>query len=274
MMFIRYVLFLMISYTAIVACHGRTSGTNGRAASGNDAASGADDPAAGTNDLAGGVHDPSSNVHDPSAQSASISDSLAQKAMSGYTGHLGDGLITMVINYISGDAVSGYTVQRGRRRNFNGDVHLQGGALQIQLEEAGDQPGRFSFHIDTADWKMSGRVLQGEESRLLNTAQLPEGWRNRDYDTWFPAHRLDSRDSVLVLKNDGLCEFRFYLRPWDSTSQLIRIRGNYERLVGEKEGYKVEWEENVYLKPVSETLVVKNGVLTGNGLRLERLAVP
>ena len=218
--------------------------------------------------------DAGTGARDPAAQSLPIPDSLEKKAMNTYVGHLGDGLVTMVINYISGDAVSGYTVQGGRRRNFNGGVRLQGVALRFQLEEAGDQPGKFEFVLDTLGWRMTGRGSLGGEWRQLNAAALPDGWPNGNYDTWFPAHRLDSRDSVLILKNDGLCEFRFYLRPWDSTSQMITIRGNYERQSGREEGYKVEWEENEYLKPASEMLKLKHDVLTGNGLRLMRLVVP
>lgn len=261
MRFIYYV--LLVSFAVIAGCRSQASGVK--------------DPASGVNDSASGVKDPAAQSAGSDGfgpRGGAVSDSLAQKAMNSYTGHLGDGLITVIINYISGGAVSGYVIQRGRRRNFNGDVHLQGAALYFEMEEAGDRPGKFSFQLDTASWKMSGQVSKGEESRPLKAARLPDGWRNRDYNTWFPADRIDSRDSMLILKNDGLCEFRFYLRPWDSTSQLIRIRGNYERQSGGEEGYKVEWEENEYLKPASETLMVKCGVLTGNGLRLEHLAVP
>jgi len=251
MRFIRYIVLPVILFLAFASCHGP---------------GGVQEP--------GGARDPASGAHDSTAQSLPIPGSLEKKAMNTYVGHLGDGLVTMVINYISGDAVSGYTVQRGRRRNFNGGVQLQGAALRLQLEEAGDQPGKFEFVLDTLGWRMTGRGPVGGEWRQLNAAALPDGWPNGNYDTWFPVHRLDSRDSVLILRNDGLCEFRFYLRPWDSTSQMITIRGNYERQSGREEGYKVEWEENEYLRPASEMLKLKHDVLTGNGLRLVRLVVP
>jgi len=261
MRFIHYI--LLVSLAAIAGCRNQTSGAN-------DSASGAHDP---------GAQSPGSDGF--GSHGAAVSDSLAQKAMNSYTGHLGDGLITVVINYISGDAVSGYAIQRGRRRNFNGDVHLQGAVLHFRLEEAGDQPGKFTFHLDTVSWKMSGQASCGEESWPLKAVK-PTGWRYGLNNTWVSAGVVDFRDSILTLGFDGLCDFKFYERPWDSTSQMITIRGNYERLGGNTESYRVEWEENSYLKAASDVLVVKEEkirnytrtVLTGNaGLRLVRFSM-
>jgi hypothetical protein len=225
-----------------------------------------------------GCRDQASGANEPVVQSAPIPDSLARRAMNAYTGHRGDGLITVVINYISAGMASGYDVQRGRRRNFNGGVTLEGAALHFDLEEAGDQPGKFSLVLDTAGRKLEGRALQKGEWQRLTATRPPDESYITTSGTWVSAGAIDFRDSILTLRFDGLCYFRFYQRPWDSTSQMITIRGNYERLRGDGESYRVEWEENSYLKPADGLLVVKkemfNGyrrsVLTGNGLRLTR----
>jgi hypothetical protein len=253
MRFFSYVLLPMIIFAAIAGCHGRSSGT---AAPGD---------------------------HDPAGQSLRIPDSLAQKAMHTYIGHLGDGLITVVINYISGDVASGYAVQRGRRRNFNGGAQLQGASLHFELETTGDQPEKFEIDLDTLSRKIAGRASQGGEWRQLKGVPRPDTVNYASGGTWV-ATRLtimsDFRDSILTFGADGLCDFKFYQRPWDSTSQMITLRGNYEKLGGKEDGYRVEWEENSYLKAAADTMVVKekkigrykSQVLTGNGLNLVRFA--
>jgi hypothetical protein len=228
-------------------------------------------PNSGAHDPNPGDHDAGSGAHGPTSASLHIPDSLAQKTMNTYIGQLGDGLITVVLNYISGDVASGYAIQRGRRCNLNGSALLQGASIQVQLEDSGDHPEKFEIVLDTLDWKMTGRALVGGEWRQLKAALRPEPVH---FENLWVADMYNYHDSILTLEDNGVCVFRFYQRPRDSTSQLITIKGNYERLAGTGKGFRVEWEDNAHLLPLNAELKEEKDELRGCGLKLAHFLAP
>lgn len=180
-----------------------------------------------------------------------ISDSLAEKSMGIYTGQFSKGLITVVINYISGHTVSGYDIHKGLRRNINGRVTQQGDQLNFVLKEPGNNPfdGTFSFALDTVKWKIKGKWTP------IDSAKMPVRqlalYRKTDREIEFAGGWVAGRDSTLYLSVDGTCSFEWYERPEDSTSQLITLKGNY--FVTGKE-CRIEWEKNNHFPSMKLTL--------------------
>lgn len=167
--------------------------------------------------------------------------------MGTYTGQFGKGLITVVVNYINGQTISGYDIHKGLRRNFNGEVSQQGGALRLSLAEPGSNPldGVFTMDLDTISWKMKGKWAPFDSSK--GSVRQMALSRKVTSDSVFDLRRgywdagTSSRDSVLMFQADGTCSFEFYERPQDSTSQMITIKGNY---VSNGKECRIEWEKN------------------------------
>jgi len=207
---------------------------------------------------------------------AGVSDSLSQKTMGTYTGQFGKGLISVVVNYINGQTVSGYDIHKGLRRNFNGEVVQQGGVLQFVLKEPGSNPfdGTFNLTLDTARREMKGKWAPFDSSKgpaRLLSLERKEG--NDGFDTlgglW-----VAGRDSVLTLAIDGTCSYEFYQRPDDSTSQLITLKGNYTIRGSE---CRIEWAKNDYFPSMrlivqqprynADSTVLEPLEMVGNGLK-------
>lgn len=190
--------------------------------------------------------------------STGLPDSVADKGTGTYSGFFGKGLITVVINYISGRTVSGYDIHKGLRRNFNGEVTQQGRLLHFVLKEPGDNryDGTFSIDLDSDSGKITGRWVPIDSAKA-RTRQLTLTRKNEDEsmygDEWLAN---GSYDSLLIFRRNGVCTFEFYNGPGDSTSQLTTIKGNYE--LDEKEKiYRIEWEKNNYLNPPSMKLNIE-----------------
>jgi len=175
---------------------------------------------------------------------ADIRETEAAKYMGAYSGSFNKGIITLVLNYISGKTVSGYNVHKGLRRNINGEVTRDGGTLNFVLKEPGDNPydGTFYFSLDTASLKLNGRWVPLDSSKI-SAKKLALTRRKTDPTESYEVlwHTIATGDSSLLFKQDGTCEFTFYERPQDSTSQLITIRGNY---ISNKDTFKIEWQKN------------------------------
>src|SRR5258708_38812206 len=189
-----------------------------------------------------------------------LSDSLADKATGTYSGLFGKGLITVVLNYISGRTVSGYDIHKGLRRNFNGEVTQQGNLLYFALKEPGDSryDGVFSLSLDTTSGKITGKWVTVDSTKA-KSRRLALTRKNEDGFTYGAVWLANgSYDSLLTFEMNGVCKFEFYGGPEDSASQLTTIKGNYE--LNEKEKtYRVEWEKNSHLTPASMKLILNPG---------------
>jgi len=214
---------------------------------------------------------------------AGLPDSLAEKAMGTYSGQFGKGLITVVINYISGRTVSGYDIHKGLRRNFNGEVTQLDNFLNFVVKEPGDNryDGAFSLSLDTTSWNLKGEWVpvdstKAKSKELTLTRKIEDG-SHSSWDVWLAN---GSYDSLLSFEANGICKFEFYNGPEDSVSQLTTIKGNYEW--DEKENtYRIEWEKNSHLSPQSMKLILNPGredndsistapTLQGNGWKFSR----
>ena len=186
--------------------------------------------------------------------SGGVSDSLAQKAMGTYTGQFGKGLISVVVNYINGQTVSGYDIHKGLRRNVNGEVTRDGSLLKFLLKEPGSNPydGAFDLVLDTASWKMKGKWSPFDTSKV-RVRQLALSRKMRS-DSVFDLEGTSwviGSDSTLNLENDGNCSIELYERPQDSTSQLITIKGTY---VANGRECRIEWAKNDHFPSMKLTL--------------------
>ena len=172
-----------------------------------------------------------------------------EKLTGTYSGSFDKGLIRIVINYASGNRLSGYNIHKGHRRNLNGTVSVDGNGVKVLLKEPGDDPfdGSFSLLFDTAALKMKGIWTPADSNKLttkkldlvkMTDADLAKD--NQGYDIWTG---VSGADTILTFKPDGSCGLEFYQDPNDSLSQLIEVRGNYTKSNGV---YTVEWEKNSY----------------------------
>jgi hypothetical protein len=202
---------------------------------------------------------------------AGLSDSLAKKAMGTYSGQFGKGLITVVINYISGRTVSGYDIHKGLRRNFNGEVTQLDNFLHFVVKEPGDNryDGAFSISLDTTSWKITGKWVpvdstKGKSKELVLSRKIDD--ESTMWDVWLAN---GSYDSLLTFETNGICKFEFYSGPEDSVSQLTTVKGNYElNESGKGKAYLIEWEKNSPLSPQSMKLILVPGERDSDSLEI------
>jgi len=198
--------------------------------------------------------------------------------MGTYSGSFNKGIITLVLNYISGKTVSGYDIHKGLRRNVNGEVSRDGGKLSFVLKEPGDNPydGVFYFSLDTASLKINGKWVPMDSSKL-STKKLALSRKKVDKsmeDYGYLWTSFGKGDTSLEFHQDGSCDLSFYQLPEDSTSQLIDIQGSY---IINKDTFRIEWQKNDYFPSTLMKLVrskekMNEGeegfpVLGGNGLK-------
>ena len=184
-----------------------------------------------------------------------------------YTGSFDKGFITVVINYVSGKNVSGYNLHKGLRRNINGQLTEENGKFTFEMKEPGDNPfdGTFFFSIDTTTFKLTGTWKPFDASKTsakdfsLSRKPPASGDYSEQLGTWVPASGNYNTDTLLQFDPGGTCEYNFYQKPGDSTSQLITVKGNY---IQEKDTILIEWQKNDYtpdqkMKLVRSTKKVK-----------------
>jgi hypothetical protein len=198
-----------------------------------------------------------------------------------YQGHYSKGLITLVINYISGNAASGYDLHKGLRRNLNGRVDQKGGELVFELKEPGGNPfdGTFFLHLDTASRAMTGEWIPVDSTKAhagpLNLS------RKKDADTDDYGEEYEGKLGDLTFYKDGTCRLEYYPSNGDN-SQLRTVRGNYERL---GDTIHIDWQRNDHTpalnmkltrtqdEPGTDSTAGSPHILKGYGLEfVERIA--
>lgn len=172
----------------------------------------------------------------PACKQASQTSYDTQKTLGTYEGSFGKGILSLTINYVNGDVVSGYDIRQGTRRNLNGKLKTDGASLSFTLREPGDRPedGVFTFRIDTARRGVKGNWTGKGDDRQFRLTRDTGDDRSGGY--W-----VLSVDSVLELKTGGYCEFNYYIHSADSTSQLNTVHGNYA-ISGNT--IRIDWERN------------------------------
>jgi len=121
---------------------------------------------------------------------AGIGEAEAGKYMGTYSGSFNKGIMTLVINYISGKTASGYNIHKGLRRNFNGEVTRKGSELNFVLNEPGDNPfdGTFYFTLDTASLLIRGKWVAKDSAKIstkkLALSRRPEAEEEMGSNQW------------------------------------------------------------------------------------------
>lgn len=168
-----------------------------------------------------------------------------------YTGSFDKGLITVVINYVNGKNVSGYNLHKGLRRNINGSLTEENGKFSFELKEPGDNPfdGTFSFTIDTTNFTLAGwwTPFDSTKTSSKQLSLAKKAAASRDYSdqlgSWIPASGTYATDTILQFDPQGTCQYNFYEKPGDSTSQMITVKGNYAI---QQDTVIIEWQRNDY----------------------------
>lgn len=88
---------------------------------------------------------------DASAGWPGVPDSAAAHLQGAYSGKFKSGLMTLVINYVSGNTVSGYDLHKGVRRNVNGEIGEKDGRYVLVLKEPGGNPLDGTFYLSADD---------------------------------------------------------------------------------------------------------------------------
>ena len=195
----------------------------------------------------------------PAADAAQqgVSNQMASTELGRYSGHFSKGLITLVINYISGNIASGYEVHKGLRRNLNGQVEQKGGTLVFVLKEPGGNPfdGTFYITLDSVTEKITGTWVPVDSVKAhthtgpVALARMDESKQGgeRDYgDEW------ESDIGYLNFFSDGTCTLEYYPSEADNSQQKT-IRGSYEQ---KADTYFIEWQNNDHT-PALKMKVVK-----------------
>ena len=207
-----------------------------------------------------------------------IPDSVAPKLLGTWSGHRSKGLVTVVINYISGNTVSGYELHKGLRRNLNGQVEQKDGKFSFVLKDPGTSPfdGTFFFSLDTSKMKIAGQWMPGDSSKAhagqLDLACVGASMLEDNDDSW------EGDLGTLVFHADGTCQLQYYPSE-DPNSQQIIVNGNYEQKV---DTFFIEWQYNKrvpvlrmklvhypYIESTDSTESVPPS-LKGNGVKFEK----
>ncbi len=194
-----------------------------------------------------------------------------------YSGNFDQGLITIDLNYVNGKNVSGYNLHKGVRRNINGtlvpDVH----GFKFILKEPGDNPydGIFELTIDTTKFLLTGiwTPLDVSKTKAKTLSLQKQSKRAFNYEEqlgiWVPAETYNA-DTTLDFSPEGTCEYKFYSKPGDSTSQIKSVRGNYVQV---KDTVIIEWQKNSVTPSQKMKLVLKKKKIKGETNYEEQLLV-
>lgn len=173
-----------------------------------------------------------------------------QSFLGTYQGKLGKSVVTVVINYINGNIVSGYDIVKGVRRNLNGKLEDKGSTADFDLSDPGDNAsdGHYRFTLDTlkhsltGDWKPLHAGKFPEASLNLKRRKDAEE-KGNDYgilETW-QGGKKGGPEGILSFDDDGLCQFEYYKNDQDSIDQINTIEGTYIEL--KKNTVIIEWEK-------------------------------
>lgn len=190
---------------------------------------------------------------------AGIPEGLALSVTGTYSGHYSKGLITLVINYISGGIASGYDIHKGLRRNLNGEVTQKGGQLSFVLKEPGGNPydGTFFLNLDTASKKITGKWVPTDSTKAhsgrLDLARADEKDNDEYADSW------EGNLGELIFYNNGTCSLEYYPSK-DDNSQLITVHGSYEK---NEDTIRIEWQRNSRT-PVLNMKLIQKPMIEGN----------
>ena len=222
-----------------------------------------------------------------SGQATGISQHLTDGITVGtWSGHYSKGLLTLAINYISGNIASGYDIHKGLRRNLNGSVEQKGGLLEFVLREPGGNPydGTFYLSLDTATDKISGKWIPSDAAMAkagpLELVRSTYEHAEIDQDQW-----VNDLGTLNFLREGGVCTLEYYpgkdsLGNKDPNAQLVTVKGSYE-IKGDT--IRIDWQRNNRTPGLNMRLIINPGreqtdstesvvpSLEGKGIRFEKV---
>jgi hypothetical protein len=174
-----------------------------------------------------------------------ISDSLSPLIRGIYNGHFKEGLMTLVINYISDSNISGYDIRKGLRRNVNGTVKQNGAVFDFVLKEPGNNPldGTFFISMNTASQSIIGKWVPRDSAKTHSGPLDLKKWEE-DNGVYVDGERWSGDRGELYFHKNGTCEL---------TDGDVTIWGIYDQ---NAEAFFIEWEPNDDL-PVRKMKLVK-----------------
>lgn len=163
-----------------------------------------------------------------------------EKVKGTYTADFKGSPISIVLNYVSDNHVSGYNIHKGLMRNIAGTIEADGGALHLILSEPGNNQydGKFDLMLDTAKFNGKGSWKPFKKGEATDFSFKKQGPTN-DEDQYGQTY-IDSLGNYISLKPDGSCTYS-YLTDTTNTGQQLTVRGNYSK---EKNTYTIFWQKN------------------------------
>lgn len=192
-----------------------------------------------------------------------IPDRLAYNMRGTYSGQYKKGLLTLVINYLSGNTASGYDIHKGLRRNLNGTVEQKGGLLTFVMREPGGNPydGTFFFSLDTAAGTISGNWVPFDSTKVKAGPMMlkrSEGTADNGL-----SGEWNGDLGLLNFLEKGICTLEYYPKG-DSTSgdrsQEIIVKGSYEVRA---DTIRIDWQRNDHT-PVLNMRLIRTEAIEGN----------
>jgi hypothetical protein len=190
--------------------------------------------------------------HSDTDASSVIADSTATALQGSYSGKFKSGLLTLVINYISGNTVSGYDLHKGVRRNVNGEIEKKAGQYALVLREPGGNPfdGIFYLTMDQEARTVNGRWVPVDSSRTHSAAlTLTRGTKQDAADSTggyvrtLYDDRWEGDLGTLYFTEDNTCKLEYYpdSNAAGATAQLVTVNGNY---VQSADTVLIDWQNN------------------------------
>jgi hypothetical protein len=215
-----------------------------------------------------------------------ISDSAAAGILGSYSGPFRKGLLILVVNYVSGNTVSGYDLNRGIRRNLNGTVEEKDGRFTLVLQEPGGSryDGTFYLSIDSPAQRIGGNWVPADSSLIhssaLTLARLSQSGTPIDE---FYDHDWNSELGTLTFEEGNTCNLEYYPERTDDNPnpQRIMINGNFIR---NGDTILIDWQNNKLTPAPQMQLIYKKQarprpfgsdsvifeILHGNGVEFDK----
>lgn len=191
-----------------------------------------------------------------------VSDSLAARIRGTYNGHFKQGMVSLVINYLSDSVVSGYDVQKELRRNVNGTVQQNGGTLNFILKEPGNQPldGTFYLSMDTTSRAATGKWVPQENSKADAGPVDLKRWDEDTSGEYIYGSWNGDLGIISFNRENGTCTLT-YDKPGAPDGPGITIWGDFEQ---KKDTIFIDWQPNHHL-PAQQMRLVKYPWIEGVG---------
>ena len=175
-----------------------------------------------------------------------------------YQGDFGGSDIHISLRHVNGRHAMGYSLHKGLKRNFSGNMKPGGTGFAFTLREPGNNQydGVFDFVVDTVSFVAKGNWSPNDKKSLTAKNFTLKRVSDSGYE-----FTLSFNDSVggLFLQTTGLCVYETYLNENTPNQPPPEIaHGNWTR---EGNVVTIEWEQNKIFPSRKTILNVTHEVL-------------